>query len=281
VIALHANLDEIRNTSLILETRAMLELIPEWERLLSGSGLDPLDDFSRVFVATPNRKRSSLVVSARIAGAAARSATERLAQARGMHAEWETQGAMQIAPWYNQGPTRRAIALVASDQIVIARPADVGRALAVSAALARRHARQRDIDQTPAPGSLLAMYEGEAAALSVEGVRELVAAGADASYAPSGLRISLRHVDEYYANLRAYGYYESGERAHEALPRIEALRGELGKHPRVAYLGLRTAIDEATIDQRGDTIVVDARITLHQVRYLLTFIAMALKPTAE
>jgi hypothetical protein len=247
---------------------------------LNGSGLDALDDFARVFVATPNLKRSGLVVSARISGAAARQAAERLAQAHGAHAEFRGEGALQVAPWYNQGPTRRSIALVAPDQIVIARPADVGRALAVSAALARRHARQRDIDQAPPPGSLLAMYAGEAAALSVEGVREFVTAE-DASYAPSGLRISLRHVDEYYADLRAYGYYDSSQRAQAAMPRIEALRGELAKHPRVSYLGLRTAIDEAKIEQHDGTITVDARITLHQVRYLLTFIGMALKPKGE
>src|SRR5205085_2942711 len=70
IIGLHADLDQIRNTSLILETRALLDLVPEWERLLQGSGIDPVNDFSRLFVATPNLKRSSLVVSARIKGGA-------------------------------------------------------------------------------------------------------------------------------------------------------------------------------------------------------------------
>jgi hypothetical protein len=280
VIGLHVDLEQVRNNSLILEVRAMLELIPEWERLLNGSGLDALDDFSRVFVATPNLKRSSLVVSARIAGAAARSATERLAQVHGAHAEFHAAGALQVAPWLNQGPTRRSIALVAPDQIVIARPQDVSRVLAVSAALAQRHARQHDIDRAPAPGSLLAMYEGEAAALSVEGVRELVPGG-DPGYAPSGLRISLRHIDEYYAALRAYGYYDSSARAEAALPRIETLRKQLATHPRVLYLGLRTAIDEAKIERVGDTITLDARVTLHQVRYLMTFVSMALKPRGD
>jgi hypothetical protein len=163
---------------------------------------------------------------------------------------------------------------------VIARPQDVGRVLAVSAALAQRHARQRDIDRSPSPGSLLAMYEGEAAALSIEGLRELVPGG-DPGYAPSGLRISLRHIDEYYAALRAYGYYESSKRAEAALPQIEALRGQLSTHPRVSYLGLRTAIDEATIERTADTITIDARITLHQVRYLLTFVSMLLKPRGD
>ena len=280
VIGLHVDLEQVRNNSLILEVRAMLELIPEWERLLNGSGLDALDDFSRVFVATPNLKRSSLVVSARIPGAAARSAAERLAQAHGAHAEFHAEGALQVAPWLNSGPTRRSIALAAPDQIVIARPQDVSRVLAVSAALAQRHARQHDIDRAPAPGSLLAMYEGEAAALSVEGVRELVPGG-DPGYAPSGLRISLRHIDEYYAALRVYGYYDSSARAEHALPEVEKLRSQLATHSRVNYLGLRTAVDEAKIERTGDTITIDARITLHQVRYLLTFVSMALKPRQE
>jgi hypothetical protein len=279
VIGLHADLDQIRDTSLILETRALLEIIPEWERLLQGSGLDALNDFSRVFVATPNLRRSGVVVSGTLKGGgeAMRAAAERLAQERGQHAEFQARDGLSVSPWYNHGPTERSVGLLGGDQFVIARPADVGRALAVAAALGQRYAKQPDMEKAPGAAALLAMYEGEAAALSVEGVRGFVG-GELAEYAPVGLRMSLRHVDEFNADLRVYGYYESAKRAASALPHVEALRTQMVEQPRVNYLGLRSAVEEATIARAADTITISTRLTLHQIRYLMAFVSRALAP---
>jgi hypothetical protein len=278
IIGLHADLDEIRDTSLILETRALLELIPEWERLLQGSGLDPLDDFKRVFVGTPNLKRSSLVVSAELKGGAdgARRAAEKLAQERGTHAAFVDQAGLPTAPWYNHGATERSVALVGPGQVVIARPEDVGRALSVSAALAQRHQKQAEMEHAPAPRSLLAMYEGEAAALSIEGLREFVAG--DDAYVPAGVRVSLRHLDEFNAEMRVYGYYESQKRAQSAMPRLEQLRVELADHPRAIYLGLKSAIEECKIERTRDTVVISTRLTMHQIRYLMALVSNVLRP---
>ena len=80
--------------------------------------------------------------------------------------------------------------------------------LAVSAALERRHARQPGMERAAPPGSLLAMYDGEGMALSIEGVRTFLR-GAEFGYAPPALRLSLRHLDEFHATLIAYGYYRS------------------------------------------------------------------------
>ncbi|HEY2735780.1 MAG TPA: hypothetical protein VGI70_17400, partial [Polyangiales bacterium] len=63
-LALNVDLERVRKSALLLETQSLLDIIPEWQGLLAGSGLDPLQDFQRVFVATPNLERSSLVVSA-------------------------------------------------------------------------------------------------------------------------------------------------------------------------------------------------------------------------
>jgi hypothetical protein len=57
IIGLHADLGRIASTSLILETEPLLGLIPGWQDVLAGSGLDPIADFARVFVATPSLRR--------------------------------------------------------------------------------------------------------------------------------------------------------------------------------------------------------------------------------
>ena len=279
VIGLHVDLDRIRDSSLILEVSALLDLIPEWLALLDGSGLDALQDFHRIFVASPSLKRSALVVSGRVRGgqAAITRATNALAREKGKSATFVPEGELRVAPWYNRGPTARVIGTVGKDQIVIARPSDVSRALAVSAALGQRHSKQKQMERMPGALSLLAMYEGEAVALSVEGVAQY--ARGDKTHAPLGLRLSLREVDELNAELRGYGYYRSVAEAEAALPVFEELRAGWLDHPQVQYLGLRAALEEAKLARDGKTLtLVVGHVTMHQVRYLMGFVSRTLKP---
>ncbi len=279
VIGLHADLQKIADTSLVLETAALLALIPGWQEVLAGSGLEPTSDFTRLFVATPSLERSSLLVTARVRGGVRTvgTAVQRLARERGQPAAFAERGGMRIAPWRNRGPTERVAALLAGEQLLIARPSDVDRATAVAAALARRHARQPGMERASGTAALLAMYEGEAVALSVEGPRQFAPAAA-AQVLPLGLRISIRHVDEYYAELRLFGYYESAARAALAVERIEAARPVLVEHPRSQYLGLQSAIREAVLTRTGSTLTLDAKVTLHQLRYMMHAVSRLLAP---
>jgi hypothetical protein len=281
VIGLHADLARIRDTSLILEVGALLDLLPEWQRVLLGSGIDPLHDFSRVFVATPNLARTHLVLAAKPRGGKVfvERATQRIAQERGKSASFRARGGLEVAPWWNRGPTERSVALNPDGQLVIARPGDLDRVLAVSAALAKRHAAEPGMERAAGPAALLAMYEGEAAALSVEGARSFVTS--PKSYVPLGLRLSLRHHDEFHAKLSAVGYYESPEHAARAAAELDALRRDFVGHEEARYLGLQAAIDEATINAERETVTLDALLTMHQVRYLLGFVSRALSPKAR
>jgi hypothetical protein len=278
VIGLNVDLKRIRDSSLILEVSALLELIPEWLQLLDGSGLDALNDFDRIFVASPSLKRSSLVVSGRVRGgqAAITGAVNALARGAGKSAAFKPEGELRVARWHNRGPTERVLGATGKDQIVIARPGDVSRALAVAAALGVRHAKHKQMERLPGALALLAMYEGEAAALSIEGVAQYIRG--DKKHAPPGLRLSLRPLDQHHAELRAYGYYKTAAAAEAALPVLEELRTHWIGHPQAQYLGLIAALEEAKLGRDGKTLTVEATITMHQVRYLLGFVSRALKP---
>jgi hypothetical protein len=282
VIGLHVDLQRVADSSLVLETPALLALIPGWQEVLAGSGLDPRDHFTRVFVATPSLDRGSLLVTARVRGGerTVKAAVMRLALERKLPATFADDAGLRVAPWRNRGPSERVAGLTPASQLLIARPADVRRAEAVAAALARRHARQPGMERAHGLAALLAMYQGEAVALSVEGARTFVPAAARASaedYVPIGLRISLREVDEFYAHLRLFGYYESAARAAGAKERIEAMRPGLVEHPRSQYLGLQSAIREAQLELDGATLTIDATVTLHQTRYLMRAVSRLLK----
>jgi hypothetical protein len=279
-IALNVDLERVRKTALLLETQSLLDIIPEWQALLAGSGLDALQDLQRVFVATPNLERSSLVVSARHTLPRARidAAVAALAAEQHAPARFAQEDGFQVAPWRNRGPTERVIALTGDDQFTITRRDDLQRVLGVARALSQLRSQQGfDQKELERQGGLLAMQANEAVSLWVEGVGKYVRG--EVAGVPSSLRLSIYHVDQFNTELRVRGQYGSAGAAAEALTAMDALRQELSNNARVIFLGLKSALDSAVIEQHGAALALHVKLTLHQTRYLLRYVTRALRPS--
>jgi hypothetical protein len=239
-IALNVDLERVRNSALLLETRALLDIIPEWQALLAGSGIDAVRDFRRVFVAAPSLDRAALIVSAEHALSAAQinSAVGALAAERGSAAPFRSQDGLPVAAWYNRGPTERVIALPGERQLLITRGRDLARVLSVSRALGIvRKGQGFASEEVESRGGLLAMQPDEAVALWVEGLRRYVRNGPGGL--PDSVRLSIFKVDQFHTDLAIAGNYPSKGEATEALAIMDGLRAELSNHPRVVFLGLR------------------------------------------
>jgi len=277
-LALNVDLERVRKTALVLEMPALLEIIPEWQQLLSGSGLDPARDLQRVFVATPNLERSSLVVAARhrLPRARIASATAQLAAEQRQPAQFRQDSGFEVAAWRNRGPTERVIALTAPDQFTITRASDLARVLSVAQALARLRSQQGfESHELAEQGGLLAMLPNEAAALWIEGVSKYVRG--DVAGVPNSLRLSIYHVDQFNSELRVRGQYASQGDAGAALQAMDALRKSLSDEPQLIFLGLKSALDSAQLEQDGAALRLQVRLTLHQMRYLLRYVTRALR----
>jgi hypothetical protein len=280
-IALNVDLERVRNSALLLETQALLDIIPEWQALLAGSGLEPVRDFRRVFVAAPSLDRAALVVSAEHALPRARigSAVDALAAERGSPAPFHSDSGIPIAAWRNRGPTERVIALPVQSQLLITRGSDLDKVLAVSRALGiARKTQGFESEELAARGGLLAMQTDEAVALWVEGLRRYVRNGPGGI--PDAARLSIFRVDQFHTDLALTGTYNSKAEAATALAAMDGLRAELSEHPRVIFLGLKSAVDSARIEQLGNMLRLKVRLTLHQTRYLLGFVRRVLRPTS-
>ena len=278
-IALNVDLARVRQTALVLETQALLDVIPEWQQLLTGSGVEPLQDLDRVFVASPTLERASVVISARhhLSRARLDAVVGQAAEAQGKHAHFGDRQGFEVASWFNAGPTERVIALTGERQFTITRASDLERVLQVAQALGRMRREQGfDAAEVAAEGGLLAMQSKEAVALWVEGVAKYVRGEAEG--VPASLRLSIYHVDQFNTELRVRGQYSSAAAAAAALTAMNALRTQLSDHPRVVYLGLKSALDRAQIEQAGSALQLNVRLTLHQTRYLLRFVTRALRP---
>jgi hypothetical protein len=280
-IALNVDLERVRNSALLLETQALLDIIPEWQALLAGSGIDALRDFRRVFVAAPSLDRAALIVSAEHALSSARlhSAVGALAAERGTTSAFRTEDGLPVATWYNRGPTERVIALTGDKQLLITRGRDLSRVLSVSRTLGIvRKDQGFASDEVEARGGLLAMQPEEAVALWVEGLRRYVRNGTGGL--PDSVRLSIFKVDQFHTDLAIAGNYPSKAEATEARGIMDGLRAELSNHPRVVFLGLKSALDSAEIEQQGKSLKLKVRLTLHQTRYLMGFVRMVLRPKA-
>lgn len=281
-IALNVDLARVRQTALVLETAALLDIIPEWQKLLAGSGVDPLQDLQRVFVASPTLERSSVVVSAQhnLSRARLDAAVAQLARERGKSAAFHVREGFEVADWHNRGPTARVIALTGDDQFTITRSGDLERVLQVASALGRARQEQGfHAAEVAAHGGLLAMQEREAIALWVEGVRKYVRD--DSEGVPLSLRMSIYHVDQFNTELRIRAQYASSAAASAAHSVMDGLRSELSDLPKVIELGVKSAIDRAQLEQAGRALELRVRLTLHQTRYLMRFVRRALRPREQ
>src|SRR4051794_21699416 len=67
-IALRVNMARIRDSELAPDVRTLLEAVPDWRLILGGSGIDPLRDLERLYLASPDLKRSSVIIAGEYAG---------------------------------------------------------------------------------------------------------------------------------------------------------------------------------------------------------------------
>lgn len=275
-IGLHVNVHKVAATSLVLEVRSILNVIPGWEDLLDASGLDPLKDFSHLFVATPDLKARNLVVSGRFRGTGknVEGAVRRLARRRGKSASWTNQGGVRVAPWFGPDGVQRMVALPKSKagdkRLVITKKRDLARVLSVVRILTERQGLKQPRDAS-VPSIVYKIYKAEAVGLSVDDARKFVVGKPPGI--PGRARLSVRSIDEYYAGIAVIGRYENSAKAAAAQAYIEGLRTRLLDHSQVKYLGLVSALTAGKLRHRGRYLILDLKVTLHQARYLLEFVS--------
>ena len=192
-IAIRIDLSRVRSSALAENVRRLMEAIPDWQLLLEGSGLDPLNDLDRLLIASPNLQRSRMVLAGRHAHGEQgedfiRAVVARFAAARGTEATWQRRHGVWTAPWPNEDETERVIAIVGARHFVIARPADLPTILAI--AVARTQAGDQDLENpTSGADALLSMGEGEGFSVEVEGARNFVRGRV--AHVPERLRVAI------------------------------------------------------------------------------------------
>ena len=275
-IALRVHLGRVRESELAPDVRRFLEGVADWRLILEGSGLDPLEDLERLYIASPDLKRSSLVIAGQYFGGeeVAQQAVAQLALARGREAAWRRYGAIRVAPWHNLDETERVLALIAPHQFAITRSEDLPRVLQVARALAQR--RTKAGARVDAADALLALGEGETLALSVEGAR-LFARG-NLRGIPERLEVAVSQLADGPLDVRASAHFEDAQAAEQARLYWDRIRERYASHPLVALTGMRAPLSDAQLEAEDSTLLARTQVSLQQARVVLGFLRGALAP---
>jgi hypothetical protein len=280
-IALRVNMARVRDSELAADVRTLLEAVPDWRLILGGSGIDPLRDLERLYLASPDLQRSSVVIAGEYAGDddLPQRAVANMAEARGVKATWRTaRGAIPTAPWPNEDDTARVVALIGPHQFAITRPEDLPRVLAVARALAKRRAEgaAADAPEGEAGDALLGLEDGESLALSVEGAQAF--ARGNTKGIPERFDLSVRQADRGAFDVRITGHFADRAAAEQARRYWSAMRDRYASHFLVALVGLREPLVGAELEVDGDRLVVRGAVAATQARTLLGFLQGAVSP---
>jgi hypothetical protein len=278
-IALRLNLARVRDSELAPDVRDLLEAIPDWQLILGGSGLDPLHDLERLYIASPDLKRANLVIAGQYTGDddLPRRVVASLAEAHGTHATWRKRGTIAVAPWANADETPRVLALIGPEQFAITRPDDLPRVLAVARALAKRAADAAHA-QEPSESdgdALLGLLQDETLAVSVEGAK-LFARG-NIKGVPDRVELSVRQAD---AGLEVHveGSYPDADAASQARDYWHRVIERYAHHPLVALVGMREPLANLTLEADAQHVTAHTTVSVQQARVLLGFLRGAVAP---
>ncbi len=280
-IALRIDMNEVRRSPLAPEVRRLLAAIPDWELILAGSGIDPLDDLDRLLLASPNLQRSRLVIAGRHTHVDEtgdgrdyiRNVVQRFGATRGEPTPWSRRHGVEVAPWPNQDTTERVIAVVGPRHFTITRPEDLQRTLSVAHARAERDDEDDDgdLEEARGPDALLSMGPGDAFTVEIEGARQFVRVG-DRSRIPTRLRLAVRRGEGSGLLVRGVATYESPEQAQAAFDYWNGQRERMARNTMVRLMGLASALGDELLEVDGPTLRVHGPLTEAQGRLLLGYL---------
>ncbi len=281
-IALRMDIQRVRRSPLAADVRGVLSAMPDWQVLLEGSGIEPIDDLDRLLVASPNLERSRLIAAGRVSAdeGSIRAAAERLATANGATLTWRTAEGVPVADWHDHDPSERVVALIGPQHFVIARAEDLSRVLAVARVRASRDEERPEAspDQPPREhpaDALLSMREGEGLSLEVEGFRNFAQARpgrrSPLAMLPSRLRLGMLEQPEG-VGARIRGDFDDADQARAAAAYWDEMRQAYSRNIIASVLGLSGVLSRLSVRSESATLRAEVDISTAEMRRLLSLV---------
>jgi len=270
-LALRIDMKRVRESPLGPDVTRFLQGVPDWQLILEGSGIDPVEDLDRLLVATPNLQRSKLVLAGKHRRDAtfARSSVNRLARSRGKGVRWKSRFGVPTAPWHNRDQTIRIIALLSDQHFSITRRQDLERVLALAQTRELRDADKEGLVSARGPDALLSMGPEEALALEVEGVHQFVIGSV--KHVPVRLRLAVRETGPDEATVNLLATYDSPEGADEAAIYWKKVATFYSQQLVVSIAGFGKTLRRLEFQTDEERVSVSFTLNADQIRFILSY----------
>jgi hypothetical protein len=270
-LALRIDMKRVRESPLGPDVTQFLRGVPDWQLIVAGSGIDPVDDLDRLLIATPNLQRSKLVLAGEHHGdrELARTSVKRLARARGKSVRWQRRFGVPTARWYNRDKTARTIALLSERHFSITRKQDVERILALTKAREMRDAKAEGLVEARGADALLSMGPEEALSLEVEGVHRFVVGSV--KHVPTRLRVAVRETGADEATVTALATYASPEDAREAAEYWKKVASFYSKQLVLSLAGFGKTLRRMELGLDGERVALSFKLDADQIRFILSY----------
>jgi len=262
----------IRESPLGPDVTQFLTGVPDWQLLLAGSGIDPVEDLDRLLVASPNLERSKLVLAGRHrrGDTFAEESVQRMARSRGKRAPWKRRYGVRAAPWHNLDRTKRTIAVLSPHHFTITRQQDLRRVLALAKARELRDAKKEGLVAAHGPDALLSMGPEEALSLEIEGVHQFVRG--NVRHIPIRLRVAVRETGPDQATVTVLTTFASDAEAQDAAGYWMKVANFYSQQLLMTLAGFGKTLRRMKFEPEHERIEVSFTLTADQIRFILSYL---------
>ncbi|MEM9731013.1 MAG: hypothetical protein AAF997_20745 [Myxococcota bacterium] len=271
-LALRIDIRRIRRSPLGPDVTNFLASVPDWQLLLDGSGIDPVQDLDRLLIASPNLQRSKLVLAGRHGRDAefVDRSVRQMASARGRRAPWKERYGVRTAPWHNRDATKRILATLSTSHFTITRPQDLQPVLALAKARELRDPKNEGLIAARGPDALLSMGPEEAISLEIEGVHRFVRG--NVRHVPVRLRVAVQETGPNEATVTALATYASSPDALQAAKYWKDVAEFYSQQLFVSLAGFGKTLRRLELKPDGERIEVRFKLNADQIRFILSYL---------
>lgn len=271
-LALRIDVKRIRQSPLGPDVTRFLMAIPDWQLLLDGSGIDPIEDLDRLLIASPNLERAKLVLAGkhRRGPSFVEQGVRRMAKSRGRRAPWRLRQGVKTAPWHNLDTTPRTLAVLGPRHFTITRARDLPRILGVINARELRDAKDEGLVAARGPDALLSMGPEEAVSLEIEGVHWFVRG--NVQHVPERVRVAVRETGADEATVTALATFASDEAATRASNYWKRVADFYAQQLFVSIAGFGKTLRRLELTPDGRRIEISFKLNADQIRFILSYL---------
>ena len=272
MVSLRVDIAALRSSPYGAQLTRLLQGLGDVQALLAGSGVDPMADLGRLWLASPDLSRNRTVLAGTLRGGSERaiSAANALAAARGLarptvHAE----RGVRTVPWLSTDETERVLALLDDRTFAIARQEDLPRVLRL---LTRGPESQAAREPT-----MLQLENEQLVQLDVVGAQHFLR-GAPGLEAPRMLHAQLHAAPDNELDVNARALFATPAAAHTMAAHLKVLQQRYGGHPLVQLTGLGAAILHTRIGADGSELKLRSALKMDEAQSLLAALIDSLPP---